>query len=86
MVYGHTSTTDLPRFMRVSPAITMAGMFLFLDIFARYLDMYQPKAHQPATYGDIQRLSRLIDELDHKPLFGGTRVRPIEESYTTNRV
>jgi hypothetical protein len=66
--------------MDLFPLVTITGLYLVLSIFTECLIRHRPKGPQPVTYGDIQRLSFLIDDWDHEVLFWG------DKGEVTNRI
>lgn len=72
-VFGYAFRVDILIYMSLLPQVTMTGLYLILSIFTECLIRHRPNGPQPVTYGDIQRLSFLIDEWDHEVLFWGDK-------------
>ncbi|KAF3395224.1 hypothetical protein DPV78_009055 [Talaromyces pinophilus] len=72
-IFGYAFRADVLITMDLLPLVTMAGLYLTLSIFTECVIRHRPKGPQPVTYGDIQRLSFLIDEWDHDVLFWGDK-------------
>ncbi|KAJ5711638.1 hypothetical protein N7488_005794 [Penicillium malachiteum] len=72
-VFDQAFSADFEVSMALYPLIAMTGLFLRLALFTECLVRRKPHGPQPVTYGDIQRLSKFIDDWDHKRLFWGDK-------------
>jgi len=55
------------------PILVLTGMFLGQATVVEWLSRHEPKGPQPVTYGNINRLAELIDEVDGEKLYWGDK-------------
>lgn len=78
-IFGYALETSIYVFMSLLPLLTLAVLFLLLGLLTEFLVRYKPKGPQPATYGNIEALTALIDEWQDGKIFWGDK-GPVTET------
>jgi hypothetical protein len=72
-VFGYALTADVSVNIALLPIITLMVLFIVLAIGSEYMLKKQPRGSLPASYGNLERVARLVDEWDHARLFWGDK-------------
>ncbi|KAE9977693.1 hypothetical protein EG327_007650 [Venturia inaequalis] len=78
-IFGYALETSIYVFMSLLPLLTLAVLFLLLGLLTEFLVRHKLKGPQPATYGNIEALTALIDEWQDGKIFWGDK-GPVTET------
>lgn len=72
-VFGYALTADVSVNIALLPIIALMVLFIVLAIGSEYMLRKRPRGSLPASYGNFERVTRLVDDWDHARLFWGDK-------------
>ncbi|KAI9653245.1 MAG: hypothetical protein M1821_007676 [Bathelium mastoideum] len=72
-LYGQAFTVNVFLSINLLPLIALTACMLLFALFLEALIRYQPRGGQPATYGNVQLLMKLMDDNEHRRVYWGEK-------------
>ncbi|KAJ5461798.1 uncharacterized protein N7458_003350 [Penicillium daleae] len=72
-VFGYALTADVSFNIALLPIIALMVLFILLALGSEYMLRNKPRGSLPASYGNFERVTQLVDDWDHDSLFWGDK-------------